>query len=121
MAITKRVIVLEQIGTSPLMFRYLMWADVPATRQAFYAAKQANMISAWKDAQPADNTALQNGSVTEFVDVTAMQAGDTLLTAEARLQAIWTAFQATINATNNWSRYGSFMDTTNTWTAGGVS
>ena len=121
MAITKRVIILEQTNSSPQTYRYLMWADVPAARQAFYAAKQSGMVSAWKDASAADITALQNGSVTERVDSTTMNNGDTLNTAMTRLQAIWTAFQAEITAANPWVRYGSFMDTSNSWTPGGVS
>ena len=121
MAVTKRVIILEQISAAPLSYRYAMWADVPSARQVFYAAKQAGMVSAWKDAAVADNTALQNGSVTERVDSTSMAAGDTLATAQARLQAIWLVFQAEITNTNPWLRYGSFMDTSNGWTAGGVS
>lgn len=121
MAIAKRVIVLEQTGTAPPTYRYAMWADVPAVRQPFYAAKQSAMVSAWKDAAAGDVTALQNGSVTERVDSTTMNAGDTLATAQARLQAVWAAFQAEITASNPWLRYGSFMDTANSWTAGGVS
>jgi hypothetical protein len=121
MAITKRVIVLEQISTAPPTYRYALWADVPVARQAFYAARQAGAVSAWKDASVADNTALQNGSVTERSDTTVMNAGDTLATAQTRLQGIWTAFQAEITAANPWLRYGSFMDTANSWTGGGVS
>lgn len=121
MAITKRVIILEQIGTAPLSYRYALWADVPAARQAMWAAKQAGMTSAWINAAAGDNTALQNGSVTERVENTTMQPGDTLATAQARLQAIWAAFQAEINVYDPWLRYGSFMDTSNGWTAGGVS
>lgn len=121
MAITKRVIILEQIGVAPLSYRYALWADVPVARQAFYAAKQATMTSVWKDAAAGDITALQSGAVTERSDTTSMATGDTLAIAQARLQAIWTAFQAEITASNPWVRYGSFMDTSNGWTAGGVS
>lgn len=121
MAISKRVIILEKLGAAPLSYRYAMWADVPAARQPFYAAKQATSVSLWKDAAAGDNTALQNGSVTERVDVTTMLAGDNLAAAMTRLQAIWTAYQAEITAANSWDRYGSFMDTSNAWTNGGVA
>lgn len=121
MAISKRVIILEKLGAAPLSYRYVMWADVPAARQAFYAARQSSMVSAWKDAQAADTTALQNGSVHERVETTTMLAGDNLAAAMTRLQAIWTAFQAEVNALNPWDRYGSFMDTGNAWTNGGVA
>ncbi len=120
MAISKRVIILEKLGTAPVSFRYILWADVPVARQPFYAAKQASFVSAWKDAATDDITALQNGSVTERADVTVMQAGDSVTTAMTRLQSIWTAFQAEISAANPWDRYGSFMDTSNSWTNGGV-
>lgn len=121
MAITKRVIVLEQQNTIPLMFRYLMWADVPSARQPFYAAQQSSMVSAWKDATAGDNTALQNGSVTERVDVATFLSGTTLVQAEAVLAANWVAWNAAVQASNPWLRYGSVMDNTNTWTLGGVA
>lgn len=121
MAITKRVIVLEQLNTSPLMFRVAMWADVPSTRVAFYAAQQSGMVSAWKDATAGDITALQNGTVTERVETFTIPIGSTLLQAEALLQANWTAWNASVQAANPWVRYGTFMDNTNAWTAGGVS
>lgn len=121
MAITKRVIVLEQQNTAPLMFRYAMWADVPSVRQPFYAAAQSGMASAWKDAAAADNTALQNGSVTERVDVATFLPGTTLVQAEAVLAAVWAAWNTSVQNANPWLRYGSFMDTAGTWTLGGVS
>lgn len=121
MAISKRVVILEKLGTAPLTYKYLLWADVPAARQPFYAAKQASLVSAWKDAAAGDTAALQNGSVAERVDVTTMQPGDNLAAAMARLQAIWTAYQAEITALNQWDRYGSFMDTSNAWANGGVA
>jgi hypothetical protein len=121
MAITKRVIILERLGTAPLMIRYVLWADVPLARQSFYAAKQAAMVSAWKDAAPSDITALRNGSVAELADQATFQAGTTQLQAQVILQDIWTTFQAAINAENPWVRYGTFMDVSNAWTNGGVA
>jgi hypothetical protein len=121
MAITKRVIVLEQTNTSPLMFRCALWADVPSTRVAFYAAAQSGMTSAWKDASAGDITALQNGTVTERVDTFTVPIGSTLVQAEAILAANWTAWNTSIQNGNPWVRYGTFMDTSNVWTAGGVS
>lgn len=121
MAITKRVIVLEQVNTSPLMFRYAMWADVPTARQPFYAAQQVGMVSAWKDAAPADNTALQSGSVVEKIDTVSVPPGTTLVQVEAALQAQWVTWNATIQAANPWVRYGSFMDASNAWTLAGAA
>jgi len=120
-AITKRVIILEKLSNSPLVFRYALWADVPAARQPFYAVQQANTVSAWKDAAPGDNTAIQSGAVTEIVDTINLTQAQTVADAQAALQAIWTAFQARINNFDPWQRYGTFMDTTNSWTAGGVA
>jgi len=119
MAITKRVIILEQEASAPLKFHYIMWADVPLARQPFYA--NAAATSLWKNAAAADITAIQNGSVVEQDGHIIVNQGDTLATVEALLQTAWTAFQAQINAANPWVRYGSFMDTTNGWTAGGVA
>lgn len=121
MAITKRIIVLEQLSSAPLMFRYVMWADTPAARVAFYAARQATMVSAWKDAAAGDNTALQNGTVTERVDQATFPAGATLAQAETILQAIWAAWNTLVQADNPWNHYGSFMDASNSWTLGGVT
>lgn len=121
MAITKRIIILEQLNTSPLMFKYAMWADTPATRVAFYAALQANYVSAWKDASAGDNSAFTTGVATEKVDVATIPVGNALVQAEVILAANWTAWNATIQAWNPWLRYGSFMDTSSAWTAGGVT
>lgn len=121
MAITKRVIVLEQTNASPLMFRVVMWADTPAARQPFYAALQAGMTSAWKDAAPADNAALQNGSVTERVDVATIPLGSNLAQAQAILAANWVTWNAAVQASNPWQRYGTSMDTANSWTNGGAA
>lgn len=121
MAITKRIIILEHVSNAPIMFRYAMWADVPSTRQAFYAAQQAGAVSAWKDAAAGDNTALQNGSVTETVRSATFAAGTTIGQIETALAAEWTVWNATIQAANPWDRYGSVMDASNVWALSGVA
>ena len=106
---------------NPNVYRYVLWADVPAARQTFYAALVGpTFTSAWKDALAADNTALQNGSVVEKVDTIQVPAHLTGIQIRSHLQQRWTEYQARIAATNPWVRYGSTWDGT-TWTAGGVA
>jgi len=116
---SKRVIVLDQLPQPGNIFRVALWADVPAARQSFYA--NPDLKSAWSGAQAADNTALQNGSVTERVEIYNAAAGKTLAQIKTDLQNLWTAFQSYVNSYNPWSRYGTFMDNTNTWTDAGAS
>jgi len=107
-----RVIILERDSDSNT-FRYVLWADVPAARQSFYAMP-AGTVSAWSGALPADNAAIVNGSVTELVGTQRVPASSTLPQIEAFLETIWTSFQAQINNSNPWQRFGSTWDGT-TW------
>ena len=106
---------------NPNVYRYVLWADVPAARQPFYAVLAGpTFASAWKDAIAADNTALQNGSVVEKVDTIQVPSHATLGQIRVFLQDKWAEYQAAITASNPWQRYGTTWDGT-TWTAGGVS
>ena len=109
-----KIIILE---TEPSRINYAFWADVPATRQRFYA--DAAKVSVWKDATAADNTALQNGSVTELVHHLDIAAEVIDADRRAALRRDWQAFQARINDYNPWSKYGTTYDTA--WTVGGVA
>ena len=109
-----KIIILE---TEPGKVSYAFWADVPAARQRFYA--NASKVSAWKDAIAADNTALQNGSVTERVHYLDIDAGTADADKRQALRRDWQAFQARINDYNPWSKYGTTFDTA--WTVGGVA
>ena len=109
-----RVIILDRDDRK---INYVMWADVPAARQVFYAS--AGKVSAWKDALPADNTALQLGQVVEEVASEVMEEGVTLAQSRAKIVNSWNTFQNRITALNKWDRYGSTWD--GTWTAGGVA
>ena len=111
-----RVIILEQDDTRT--FRYVLWADVPTTRQSFYA--NALATSAWKDATAGDILALQAGQVAERTGTLGVEAGTSLAQARAQLQATWQSFQDRVTAVNPWVRYGSVWDGT-TWTAAGVN
>lgn len=113
-----RIIILDRDRENAAQFRYVLWADVTFTRQAFYARPGA--VSSWKDATAADNTNIANGVVAERVDVISRQPGGTLAQIQADLVASWTAFQAEVNTVNPWVRYGTTWDGT-TWVPGGVA
>ena len=109
-----KIIILE---TEPGKINYAFWADVPAARQRFYA--DASKVSVWKDALAADNTALQNGSVTERVHYLDIEAEATDADRRVALRRDWQAFQTWVNDYNPWGKYGTTYDTA--WTAGGVA
>jgi hypothetical protein len=117
MAARLRIIVLER-DRDANGFDYVLWADVPTARQPFYAS--VDKKSAWKDALPADNTALQNGSVVESTGHVAFPPGGSMAQTQAELQVRWNAFQNEINAANPWRYYGSTWDGT-TWVVTNVA
>lgn len=90
-----------------------LWADVPASRQSFYANAAAKSV--WSGATAADNTAMQNGSVVETVISQRVPAGTSIAQIETFLQNHWQTFQNQINNSNPWNHYGSTWDGT-TWT-----
>ena len=109
-----KIIILE---TEPGKINYAFWADVPVERQRFYA--DASKVSVWKGATAADNTALQNGSVTERVHYLDIDPSTTNADKRLALRRDWVAFQAWVDNYNPWSVYGTTYDTA--WTAGGVA
>ena len=108
------IVVLDRLV--PGAWAYILWADVPAARQAFYASAGAK--SAWRGALASDLVALQNGSVTEASGLI-LTPGFTTPQLQAELQARWGDFQAQINATNPWNFYGTTWDGV-TWTVAGA-
>lgn len=116
----KEIIILEQVKRDggAIELRYAMWATVPAARQPFYA--NAAFVSAYKDADTNETTALRNGSVTEKVATGTWPSGTSSATIRTNLESIWAAFNTDVQNNNPWNRYGSFWDGT-TWTAGGVA
>jgi hypothetical protein len=92
-------------------FRYALWADVPVARQPFYV-QPIGFKSAWKDALPADNTALENGSVVETTGYVAFPSGGSMAQVQARLEAEHSKFQSQITNANPWRFYGSTWDGT---------
>lgn len=109
----KRIIILEQVDAR--QYRYALWADVPAARQASYAAKAKPTV--YVMATQAEKDAITNGQIAERVDV--LQA-TTVAEAKQMLIDLWNAWQAEVTAANVWSRYGTYWDGTS-WTAGGVA
>jgi hypothetical protein len=91
-----------------------MWADVPSSRQTFYADPTATRKSQWSGATAADNTNLQNGSVTELVITQRVPPGTNISQIETFLQNQWTNFQNDVTNNNPWVHYGSTWDGT-TW------
>jgi hypothetical protein len=113
-----QIIALDRpIRTDPNTFRYVLWADVPAARQRFFAHE--GLISAWADALPADNTALASGAVTEIVGTIQIPPNATLAQIKTFLQTRHEAFQDEITNNNLWVRYGTTFDGT-TWVDAGI-
>jgi hypothetical protein len=121
MAARFRVIILDKgrAADEQKIFRYVLWADVPPSRQSFYA-QPAGTVSAWKDAIAADNAQIVNGSVTEKVDTINGQTGWSMPQYQAELQLRWQAFQDDVTTNNPWNRYGSTWNGT-AWVLGGVA
>lgn len=114
----KRIIILEKIEGKRPSFRVAFWANVPATRQSFYA--DPLKVSAYKDASAAELTDLQSGTVVESVETFSADPPKSIAEVMAFLESRWQEFQNQVDANNPWLRYGSFWDGT-TWTAQGVS
>ena len=122
----KRIIVLDRLLDAethegegmPQQVRVVFWADVPTTRQPFYA--NATVLSAWKDASAADLTALQTGQVVERTETLRIPKSATMAHIQSALQRRWQDYQTQINTYNPWNRYGTFWDGS-TWIIGGVA
>lgn len=118
MAARFRIIVMDRLPDfGSQSFRVAYWVDVPAARQSFYAKPGA--VSAWANAQAADNAAIASGAVVEIVE-NFVKPNGTLAQAQADLQANWQRHQDAVTNVNRYQRYGTTWDGT-TWTAGGVS
>ncbi len=115
----KRIILLDRQPGPRLMVKFVMWVDVPAARQSFYAMRQADG-SAYKEATAAETVALTTGQMAELVDEISVEPGTTIAQVKSQLEARWAAFQAEVNAANPWQNYGTFWDGT-AWTNAGVA
>lgn len=112
----RKIIILESNppGTGNIAFKFAMWADVPAARQARYA--NATFVSEVVGATAGEISALQTGAVVEMVREAQWNAGTTIPQIQAALVAEFNAYQARITAANPWQRYGTSYDGTS-WTA----
>jgi hypothetical protein len=117
MAARFKIILLDRLTPGTTTLRFVMWADVPASRWNFHT--DATKTSAWRNAMPDDLAALRNGSVLERVDTLAMDGAVTNTQVRTSIQARWTAFQATVTADTTHSVYGSTWDGT-TWVPAGA-
>jgi hypothetical protein len=108
----KRVIILDKTGQAGVDFNVVLWAVVPTTRRTFYAAQQANFVSAWKDITATEAAKFTSGEWTERPLRYSRPDSGGLPQAQAELQAEWQKFQNEIDNFNPWNRYGSNWDGT---------
>ena len=114
-----KIIILDRVNApSDLAYRYVLWADVPAARQRFFA--DPNATSAYIDASADDLAALRSGAVVEKGCTYTWQAGATLAQITTQLRAELDAFQDQITNLNLWDRYGTVWDGTS-WTQKGAA
>lgn len=109
-----RAILLEVRGGN---LDFVMWADVPAGRERFYAGP---MESAWHNALPADNAELQAGRVVERVRRLALNNPPlTRAQIKTEIQKLWTRFQDEITNGDDFRVYGTAWDGAS-WIDGGM-
>ena len=111
----RKIIILEQQPKLPgeVAFRFAMWADVPAARQARYA--NPAFVSAVAGLSQAELDELRAGQIVEQVEDARWPAGTTVPSIQALLVTRFQAFQAEVTAANPWQRYGTNWDGS-TWT-----
>lgn len=110
----RKIIIQDRISEpSDFSFRYVFWAAVPSTRQAYYA--DANKTSAVKDATGPEVTALQTGAVLEQQGQVQYPASMLAQDMQADLIARFNVYQAQVTAANPGVFYGTFWDGT-AWT-----
>lgn len=115
----KWIIILERINEpSDMAFRYVLWAEVPITRQAFYADPEAT--SAYKEATAEELAAIRSGAVREHCDSATYPKDMPLAQILTDLERQWQIFQNQVSSYNPWLRYGSYWDG-DSWTQKGVS
>ena len=118
----RKIIIQERINEpSDFSFRYVLWADVPAARQSFYA--DPAKTSSVKDATASELVALRTGAVLEQSDTAFFPAGTTAAVIRTALIARFTTFQDRVTAENPWRFYGTSADFVSgawVWTAGGA-
>lgn len=119
----RRIILLEKNeddAANRASIKLVMWFDIPASRQRFYA--RVGAVSAFIDATGAENTAIANGSVYECPANFSFPGSRTTGQIQTALEQQWTAKNAQVQAHNPWNRYGSSLSADGlTWTIAGAS
>lgn len=115
----RRIVILKRINEpSDLAFEFVLWADVPAARQPFYADPAAT--SAYAEATAPEIDAIRTGAIAERKESGTAAAGTPLAQIYAKLEVRWQRWQDEVDTRNPWVRYGTYWDGT-TWTQDGVS
>lgn len=109
-----RAILIERVQrTAPATaWRVVLWADVPAPRQRYYA-KPATWNSAYRDASPSELADLRAGVLTEAVELIEVDTADqtaAFATARAEAELLLSRFQTATTNRNVWNRYGTTFD-----------
>jgi len=105
----KKIIILERANIpSDMDFNYVFWADVPASRQSYYA--NPNAKSAYKDATTDELTALQSGAVVETRGLWSSQIGQSIPQIKSALVAAFTVYQGHITNDNPVPYYVTYYD-----------
>lgn len=97
-------------------WRVVLWVDVPAPRQRFYA-KPATWQSAYRDATVQELADLRAGVLTEKVEVIEVDTdqASAFLTARAAAEVLLGHFQTAVTNLSVWNRYGTRFNGT-AWT-----
>lgn len=115
---SRKIIIQERINEpSDFSFRYVFWADVPSTRQSFYA--DAAKTSVVKDASGSELSAIQTGAILERQDNAFYKAGTAVAVIKADMILKFNEYQAEVTARNPFQFYGTFWDGS-AWTNGGA-
>ena len=114
----RKIIIQERLGEpSDFNFKFVLWADVPAARQSFYA--DVNKTTTVKDALAAELLAIRQGQILEKQNSASFPAGTTGNQIKTDLIAKFNQFQSEVNSLNPWQFYGTFWDGT-IWTNAGA-
>lgn len=109
----KRVIILDvgpTTGGDKIAVNWVLWADVPAPVQPFYAREFSG--SAYQGISADELAALASGAVAEHRGVTDFPIDATKADMALDGEAEWQAFQDRVNADPRYSYFGSYWDGT---------
>ena len=115
----RKIIIQNRINEpSDFSFRFVMWADVPAARQPFYADQTKG--SSVKDVTAQELQDIKDGKILERSETAEFIAGTSAAAIRSYLISQFNQFQTEANSRNPWQFYGTFWDGS-TWTNAGVS